>query len=134
MTNPFASPASASGIDLKTISGSLLIVTVHSHETDIKTAYGTSDAVRCDVAIVDGPHSGDEYRDTLLFPKVLQSQLRPNIGGKVIGRLGQGQAKPGQSAPWMLSEATPADIEAGKAYLAGNSLTSAAPAGNTPPF
>lgn len=130
MTNPFDSPATASGIDLHSLKGALLIVTVHSHELGIKTAYGESDAIRCDVDVVDGDSAGTTFDNTLLFPKVLQSQLRPKVGGKVIGRLGQGQQKPGQSPPWMLIEATPADVEAGKAYLNRTALTSA----TAPPF
>lgn len=132
MTNPFASPATASGIDLKEINGALLVITVHSVETEIKTAYGDSSAIRCDVAVIDGTNAGEEYRDTLLFPKVLQSQLRSNVGGKVIGRLGQGQQKPGQSPPWLLSEATPEDIKTGMAWLAKTTL--AAPSAAAPPF
>jgi hypothetical protein len=53
-----------------------------------------------------------------VFPKVLASQLRSSVGGKVIGRLGQGIAKPGQSAPWTLNAATDADKETGRKYLA----------------
>jgi hypothetical protein len=42
---------------------------------------------------------------------VLCSQLAPSAGGKpVLGRLGRGTAKPGQSAPWMLTAPTEADI------------------------
>jgi cytosine/adenosine deaminase-related metal-dependent hydrolase len=57
---------------------------------------------RCDIAVLDGDCKGDVYADTLIFPRVLIGQLRPNIGKKVLGRLGQGTAKPGQSAPWTL--------------------------------
>jgi len=39
----------------------------------------------------------------------------------VLGRLGQGEAKKGQSAPWMLSEATEADKVIGRNYIAKNS-------------
>jgi hypothetical protein len=133
MSAPFGSPTPpGGGIDLKTVNGALLLITVHSVEHGISTVHGPSDAIRCDVAVLDGASKGEEYTDTLLFPKVLQSQLRGHVGGKIIGRLGTGQAKPGQSAPWVLSEATPADIEVGKAYIAG-SLTSAT-SGHTPPF
>lgn len=134
MTDPFASPASAAGIKWADINGALLLLEVHSVEKDITTTFGPSDAVRADVTVLDGPSKGDEYRDTLVFPKGLQSQLRPNIGQKVLGRLGQGQAKPGQSAPWLLAEATDADKQIGVAYLNGQLATPAAAGGNTPPF
>jgi len=51
----------------------------------------------------------------------LRSALKPNIGKSVLARLGQGVAKPGKSAPWILIDAT-ADEEAvakATAYLAG---------------
>lgn len=130
MSSPFGSPTPpGAGIDLKTINGALLLVTVHAVEHDINTVHGASDAIRCDVAVLDGDSKGEEYNETLLFPKVLQSQLRAHVGGKIIGRLGQGTAKPGQSPPWVLAEPTENDVNAGKAYLAG-----ALSAAGQPPF
>ena len=116
-TDEFAAPASASGIKWDDYKGALLLFDVHGHETGIKTAFGEADAVRADIAILDGPHAGETYNDTLVFPKVLTSQLRPNIGKKVLGRLGQGQAKSGQSAPWKLDDASDADRDTARAYL-----------------
>ena len=58
--------------------------------------------------------------DTLVFPKLLQSQLRSQIGKKVLGRLGQGSAKPGQSAPWLLNEASADDIAKAEAWVRAN--------------
>jgi hypothetical protein len=109
MTDMFSSPATATGLDLKALLGSLLLIDVHSQETGINTSFGLSDAIRADVAVLDGDSAGETYNDTLIFPKVLQSQLRSRVGGKVLGRLGQGAAKPGQSAPWTLTEPTDAD-------------------------
>lgn len=128
MTDPFNQPASASGIQWADFSGRLLLFSVHALETGIKTSFGDSDAVRATVVVLDGPQAGEDHVDVLVFPKVLQSQLRPSIGAKVLGRLGQGQAKPGQSPPWMLSEATEADKQVGLAYLSRQPVF-AAPAG-----
>lgn len=116
MTNPFAAPAAASdGVKWEELNGSLLIIKPTAAETGIKTSYGESEAVRADVYAIDGPQAGSEHADTLVFPKILQSQLKPRIGQVVIGRLGQGNAKPGQSAPWILQDATDADIQTGVA-------------------
>jgi len=119
--DPFGAPASATGIDWKDLKGALVLVKPFENVADIKTVHGPSNAVRADVIVLDGKGSVDAetvYSDTLIFPKVLQSQVKGSIGGMVLGRLGQGTAKPGQSAPWMLSEAVPADKEIGLAYLA----------------
>lgn len=114
----FANPSTATGIDLKAMLGSLLLITVNGIEENIPTAYGPTSAVRADVVVLDGASKGETIDDTLIFPRVLQSQLKAHAGkSKVLGRLGQGTAKPGQSAPWILSEATDADKQAATAYL-----------------
>lgn len=117
MSNQFASPASATGIEWATLLGSLLIIDVTEVVKDINTSMGVRDATRATVTIVDGPTAGTAYTDTLIFPKVLHSQTAPNVGKKVLGRLGQGQAKPGQNPPWMLTEATPADQQTAANFL-----------------
>jgi hypothetical protein len=122
----FAAPASATGIDWSTLNGALLIIDVTEVVKDINTNFGTTNAVRATVTVVDGAKAGDEYADTLVFPKMLQSQLSPLIGKTVLGRLGQGLAKPGQSAPWTLTEANPADQTTAANFVAAraaNQLT-----------
>lgn len=115
--NPFAAPAEASGFSPKDHNGRLLLIEPKSIERDIKTDYGVTDAISADVAVIDGPDAPDTYPDSLIFPKVLQSQLSSKIDEKVLGRLTQGEAKPGQSPPWKLDPATPDDIAVGKRYL-----------------
>ncbi len=128
MTAPFSKPnPPGAGIDLKPLTGALLLVDVHALEQGIQTTFGPTDAVRADVTVLDGPLAGERYRDTLLFPKVLQQQLRGQIGQKVLGRLGTGAAKPGQSAPWVLAEATDQDTKVAVAHLAQTTVSSAAP-------
>jgi hypothetical protein len=100
------------------LENALLLITVKGQEHGIETSFGTADPIRADVAVLDGPHKGDEYHDALIFPKMLISQLRSNEGEMVIGRLGKGTAKPGQSAPWTLAAATDADKAVGERYLA----------------
>lgn len=118
MSNPFAAPAPpGSGIKWDELAGRLLLIEPSAVKTDIKTAYGDSDAVVADIAILDGDAKGDTYPEALVFPKVLQGQLKSKLGEKVLGRLGQGTAKPGQSAPWLLEEATADDYEVGTRYL-----------------
>jgi len=125
--DPFAAPAAAgAGIVWADHNGELALIAVHSIEVGIKTAFGDNDAIRADVTFLDGPTKGETYSDTLIFPKVLISQLRSRVGQKVLGRLGQGNAKSGQSAPWLLQEASEADKKIGIAYL-NNQLTSAEP-------
>lgn len=105
----FASPASSDGIEWATLNGALLIIDVTEIVKDIPTVHGTADAVRANVTPVDGPTAGASHEDILVFPRVLKSQLSSRVGKKVLGRLGQGEQKKGQSPPWVLAEATDAD-------------------------
>lgn len=123
MTDAFNAPSSAAGITWADLKGSLLLIKVSGIENGIKTVHGEATAARGDVSVLDGPQEGTTYGDTLIFPKVLISQVKPSVGGMVLGRLGQGKAKPGQSAPWTLEEATDADKTAARAYLAKNAPT-----------
>lgn len=110
MTEQYATPSTPSGLDLKELNGSLLLVEVLGVEHDIQTVHGAASAIRANVTVLDGPQADSENEDVLVFPRVLQSQLRSKVGQKVLGRLGQGQAKPGQTAPWTLAAATAEDV------------------------
>lgn len=73
------------------------------------------------MAVLDGEHKGEVHDDVLIFPRVLQSQLAAAVGAAdpaVVGRLGQGTAKPGKSAPWLLAEPTPDDLATAAKYEA----------------
>lgn len=132
----FEKPASATGIQWADYKGRLLLIEPHSVEASIPTSLGDKEAVRADITIIDGASGVEEFRDVLIFPRVLIGQTRSMVGKKVLGRLGQGQAKPGQSAPWRLDDPTDADIAAGTAHITQREATAvSAPAqGGTPPF
>lgn len=122
-TDMFDGPASSTGVVWEELKGRLLLITPHEVSKDIQTTFGPTDAVRADVVVLDGPNAPEEFNDTLIFPKVLQGQVRSNAGtGRMnLGRLGQGNKKPGQSPPWMLGDPTDADKQIARAYIAGNS-------------
>jgi hypothetical protein len=124
MSHPFNAPAASTGIEWAALKGSLLLITVHEVRKEIATSFGVTDAIAADVEVLDGPEAGNTYNDTLIFPRVLQSQLAKSVGGQmVLGRLGQGQAKPGQTAPWTLVAATDADNQLGVRHLAAKRQT-----------
>lgn len=139
--NPFTAPATASGITWEDQLGRLLLIEPTAVETGISTTFGEKDAVRADVTVIDADGAPEEYRDALIFPGVLISQTRSLIGQKVLGRLGQGVAKPGQKPPWRLDDPTDADVETGKRYLESRKPANANPfaapqtgGGDKPPF
>lgn len=122
-----AAPPSG-GITWADYSGKLLVIEPLSFETGIQTSFGASDAVKANVHVITGPGESEDFDDCLVFPKLLASQLKGQIGRKVVGRLSQGVAKPGQSAPWLLQEATPDDIQKAQEWLSKQApaVTSAA--------
>lgn len=120
----FAQPsAPGDGIKWDAHKGALLLVEPLSLEVGVKTSFGDADAVKANVYVIDGQGAGDSYTETLIFPKLLVSQTKNQLGQKILGRLGQGTQKPGQSAPWLLNEATPEDIAKAEAWVVANKPT-----------
>lgn len=121
-TDDFANPAapgSGDKLPLADLLGRLLLFTVDKVVAGIQTEFGETDAISCAVAVLDGDAKGDTYDDTLIFPRVLQSQLKASTGGgKVLGRLNQGEKKPGKSAPWILDDPTEDDKTTARKYIA----------------
>lgn len=133
--SPFAAPAAATGIQWDELLGRLLVIEPRAVEAAISTSLGEKDAVRADLHVID-QDTPEDYEDVLVFPRVLISQLRPRIGQMVLGRLEKGVAKPGQSAPWRIAEATTQDQALGGEWLRKrktNSFSALAPA-PAPPF
>lgn len=115
-------------LPLDELEGCLLLVDVHEHDADFETTFGRTGMVRANVAVLDGTRKGERFDDTLIFPRVLQSQLRGSVGEQVLGRLGKGKAKPGQSAPWQLAPASAEDRAIAERYVAHYAATVAAKA------
>lgn len=101
----FVAPTAPQGDMVKPadLNGHLLIITPIAMREGITTSLGEADAIAVDlVDLTDGV----EYHDVLFFNKALVSTLNNNIGNQVLARMGQGIAKPGKSAPWILLDAT----------------------------
>ena len=81
------------------------------------TAMGSSDAVRCTIHDIT---DSTTYDEVLWFSSVLVGSLKSRIGAKVLGIMGKGVAKPGQTAPWLLNDASadPGSVADAKRYLA----------------
>jgi hypothetical protein len=65
----------------------------------------------------------------LWFNVALRNALKTKINQKILARIGQGSAKPGKSAPWILLDATTdaAAITRANAYLAATPAPVATP-------
>jgi hypothetical protein len=115
----FSAPASSEAtVKPADLQGHLLIIKPVEYKTGITTSLGEAEAIEVDLIDLD---TNTEHNSVLFFNVALRSALKSNIGKSVLARIGQGVAKPGKSAPWILINATDsqADIDKATAYLAG---------------
>jgi len=127
MSATFAAPATQSdSVRPADLLDHLLIIKPKEYLTGINTSLGEAEAIEVDLIDLD---TNTEHNSVLFFNIALRTSLRTNIGKTVLSRMGQGIAKPGKSAPWILIDATTdADAVAkATAYLAG-SIKAPAPA------
>lgn len=109
--------------------GRLVIVIPAKYETGVETKFGSKDAIRASIAVLDGPSAGKEYPDELIFGGVLISQVKAKIGRKVLGRVGQRPTDKGNPA-WVLDDGNDADRKVARAWLDKTAVTDA----DKPPF
>jgi hypothetical protein len=114
--------------------GHLLIVYPKSYQDEVQTKNGNSSAADVDIIIVDklGPDGKPmAFHNARLFGNLARS-VRNDVGGQVLGRLGQGPNTRG-TPPWILANFTDADVAAATpvdaAYKAGQFAPTPQPAG-----
>jgi len=125
----FVSPSSSEiGPKPADLQGHLLIITPTAYKTGITTSLGEAEAIECDVVDLD---TDEQHFSVLFFNVALRSALKPNIGSQVLARIGQGIAKPGKSAPWILLDATTdaADVKKATDFIANGFAPVAPPKG-----
>ena len=122
----FASPGNTSSESIKVadLANHLLIITPIEYKTGIQTVHGIAEAVEVNVYDLD---TNTEHNSLLWFNVALRNALKTKLNQKVLARIGQGPAKPGKSAPWILLDATSdaAAIAKANAYLAAPPAPSA---------
>jgi hypothetical protein len=123
----FAAPTSNNeSVKVADLANHLLIITPTEYKTGIQTIHGLAEAVEVNVVDLD---TNKEHGSLLWFNVGLRNSLKSKIGQKVLARIGQGAAKPGKSAPWILVDATGDATAIAKA----NAYLSATPAPTAPP-
>jgi hypothetical protein len=131
----FTAPTQGGGDSVKVadLAGKLLIITPIEHKREITTVHGVTDAVEVNIVDLDG----DETHNNILFFNIaLKNALKDKIGQKVLARIGQGTAKAGKSAPWVLIDATgnPDDLAKANAFIGGGNAKASAPAAPVAPI
>ena len=124
----FTAPSNSNEqVKVADLAGQLLIITPVEYKTGIQTVHGEADAVEVNIVNLDNNKTHD---GVLFFNVALKNSLKSKINEKVLARIGQGIAKPGKSAPWILIDATQsiADVEKANAYVSKQPAAEAAPA------
>jgi hypothetical protein len=98
------------------LANQLLIIEPTEYKDRILTVHGETDAIEVNVTNLD---TGEMHDRLLFFNVALKNALKNKVGQKVLARIGQGTAKPGKSAPWILIDATgnPADLAKANAFV-----------------
>lgn len=108
---PSAPGASGDSVAMSELDGALVGFKVLESKT-VPTRFGDKPAVAVDITVFDGGTAdATSYEDVLLFGTVIVGQLAPQVGGKVLGRVGKGEARNGNQAPWMLLDPSDADMK-----------------------
>ena len=109
----FSAPSSnTESIKVVDLNGHLLILEPIEYNTGIATVHGDADAIEVTINDLD---TGQTHESVLFFNVALKNALKTKIGQKVLARIGQGAAKPGKSAPWILIDATGDAVAVAKA-------------------
>lgn len=118
----FAAPSNATeNVKVADLANHLLIIEPVEYKTGIPTVHGEAEAIEVNVIDLD---TNKEHGGLLWFNVALRNALKSKTGQKVLARIGQGAAKPGKSAPWILIDATG---DAAAVAKANSYLSTAAP-------
>lgn len=109
----FAQPSSPGGGDTFNANdhnGALLLIYPKNYTDEVQTKNGPSSAAEVDVIVVDrpGPDGRPQFFHSARFFGNLARSVRNDLGGQVLGRLGQGPNTRG-TPPWILTNYTDQD-------------------------
>jgi len=109
-TDPFGVPAGqGDGSRIQDDLGQALLLRPLEYVPEMSTNIGTTDAVRVDWIVLTGPNQGAIRNNALVFNAPLLRDLKAVLVGPqpfLVAVLGQGQAKPGKSAPFIFGQPT----------------------------
>jgi hypothetical protein len=126
----FSAPSNnTESVKVADLNGHLLILEPTEYKTGIQTVHGEADAIEVRIVDLD---TNETHESVLFFNVALKNALKTKIGQKVLARIGQGVAKPGKSAPWILVDATADAAAVAKANAFISGAASAAPAAAAP--
>ncbi len=95
-----------------------LVAFVDPSRKEVETEYGVDEATPCRfIVILDGDDAGTVLEDSLVFGNISKDAYANGSEKIVLGRVSQGKAKPGKSAPYILEPAEDSDKAAAAAWF-----------------
>lgn len=101
--------------------GRLIIFTPLREQQVDTTSFGTKPVVVADVVVLNEkkPEKSEAHAEVYVWGGYLRGALRGSIGtARVLGRLVRGTKAEKGNLPWLLEDATDAETEIARAYLA----------------
>ena len=101
----FDAPSVGSGSSIRPadVEGHVLVCEPIEYVGSMSTSFGETDAIRL---VVHDISQKESHEDVLWFSAALVGSLKRDIGKSLLGKIGKGEAKAGQSAPWILIDLT----------------------------
>lgn len=113
----------------------LVLVWPRDMRYNVTTPTGVSDAIACDIVVLDGPAAGAKFVNTLLFSAGLRNNLQSYLGdpNPALGRIIQVPLQGGKTT-WNLADYSDADAALASSYLQHNPHNPAPVQQHTPPL
>lgn len=120
--DPFSLPSGGgSEVKITEFVGELMLVKPTEFLPGFATSFGETDTIRADVTFLTGERQGETEEEMLIFQRPLVRALKKVHEGAnpyLLGRLGKGTARQGQSAPYIFEVPEQEDITLAQQYLA----------------
>lgn len=119
--------SAGSYVAIKELVGELVLFTPTEYVEEVKTDFGTKDAVTTDMVVLTATGGPAGYEDQMIFQGSLIGQLKRKIPGnrKLLGVIAVGEAKKGQNAPYILTAPTDEQKQLARDFLAGRVVQAA---------
>lgn len=119
---PSEAPSVGDGWNLTEEAEGRLVIFTPLREQQVETAdFGTKPVIVADVVVLNEkkPEKGEPHAEVFVWGGYLRGVLRGSIGtARVLGRLVRGTKKERGNFPWLLEDATDAETELARQYLA----------------
>lgn len=119
---PSEAPSGGDGWNMTEEAEGRLIIFTPLREQQVETTdYGAKPVVVADVVVLNEkkPEKSEAHAEVFVWGGYLRGALRGSIGtARVLGRLVRGDKKERGNFPWLLQDATDAETEIARAYLA----------------